>query len=108
MGDKTWLDFMDAELITVSNSDFNCRGKLGETGGSMIDYFIISEKVGPVRPPSCRGFRRVMETTGWSYAHALREAERGVAAYLNPALHDKGGNRDAQIQGHQKEGGHRM
>ena len=46
--DKAWLDFMNAELITVSNSDFTCRGKLGETGGSMIDYFIISKKLVPL------------------------------------------------------------
>ena len=48
VGDQTWLDSMNAELLTVGNSTFTCRGKLGETGGSNIDYFIISKKLVPL------------------------------------------------------------
>ena len=42
-GDKSWLDKMGAELVTVQNSSFTCRGMKGSSGGSMIDYIIISE-----------------------------------------------------------------
>ena len=47
-GDKSWLDKMDAELVTVQNSEFTCRGKKGNSGGSMIDYFIISKSLIPL------------------------------------------------------------
>ena len=33
---------MQAEIATVTNSDFTCVGADGEIGGSNIDYFIIS------------------------------------------------------------------
>ena len=56
VGDKTWFDFMGAELITVSNSTFTCRGKLGEAGGSMIDYFIISQTMVPLVRLLCAVF----------------------------------------------------
>ena len=48
IGDKNWLDFMNAEILTVGNSNFTCRGKEGATGGSMIDYFIISKNLVPL------------------------------------------------------------
>ena len=48
IGDKNWLDFMNAEILTVGNSNFTCRGKEGTTGGSMIDYFIISKNLVPL------------------------------------------------------------
>ena len=41
-GDRTFLDHMDADIIEVNNSAFTCRGKEGTTGGSMIDYYLIS------------------------------------------------------------------
>ena len=37
VGEKTWLEHMDAEIVTVSNSKFTCRGKQGQEGGSNID-----------------------------------------------------------------------
>ena len=48
VGEKTWLEHMDAEIVTVSNSKFTCRGKQGQEGGSNIDYFIISRKLMPL------------------------------------------------------------
>ena len=44
-GEKLFLDHIDAEILEVSNSLFTCRGKAGTTGGSMIDYFIISRSL---------------------------------------------------------------
>ena len=48
IGDKNWLDFMNAEILTVGNSTFTCRGKEGAIGGSMIDYFIMSKNLVPL------------------------------------------------------------
>ena len=48
VGKQTWLEFMNAELITVQNSAFTCRGQQGTTGGSNIDYFIVSRGLVPL------------------------------------------------------------
>ena len=48
VGKRTWLDVMNAEIVTVSNSSFTCRGKLGTEGGSNIDYFIMSKQMVPL------------------------------------------------------------
>ena len=42
-GDQTWLDKHDAEIITVENSKFTCKGKSCTEGGNNIDDFIISK-----------------------------------------------------------------
>ena len=47
-GDTSCLDKMGAELVTLQNSSFTCRGKKGSSGGSMIDYIIISRSVVPL------------------------------------------------------------
>ena len=47
-GDRTWLDNMNAEISTDINSSFTCRGKQGDTGGSNMDYFIISKCLVPL------------------------------------------------------------
>ena len=43
VGKETWLDKMNAEIITVRNSKFTCRAGLNKEGGSMIDYIVISK-----------------------------------------------------------------
>ena len=42
VGDKTWLAQMNAEIVTVTNSEFTCVAGKSSKGGSMIDYFIMS------------------------------------------------------------------
>ena len=42
-GSVNFLDHVNAEIVVVTNSDFTCRGKAGTTGGSMIDYFLVSK-----------------------------------------------------------------
>ena len=42
-GERNFLDHVNAEIVVVTNSEFTCRGKSGTTGGSMIDYFLVSK-----------------------------------------------------------------
>ena len=42
VGTKTWLEYMNAELIHVTNSKITCKGGDGPDGGNMIDYVILS------------------------------------------------------------------
>ena len=43
MGDKFFLDHLQAEVIVITNNGFTCRGKIDGSGGSMIDFFVISK-----------------------------------------------------------------
>ena len=42
-GDTFFLDHLQAGVITITNNNFTCRGKKDGSGGSMLDFFIISK-----------------------------------------------------------------
>ena len=42
LGEQIFLEHMQAEIVTVTNSEITCKGADNEDGGSNIDYVIIS------------------------------------------------------------------
>ena len=85
VGDKTWLDQMNCEIIQASNSTFACQSGKGIEGGRMIDYVIISKALLPL----IRSLHAVMNAPWgphFGLALSLCQDRRNFASHLGSAF----------------------